>query len=130
MFHGPIAAAGLLDPPAAPTGAATLDFLAGTYVINGASYAASDIVSNPDRIGASGLQILDFTANQETSILGDLLALVLTANWTATFEWEQVEGDHWTEFLFIGASQDETGSVYLSLDRKFPSGGDFCFVSD
>ena len=127
MFHGPIAAAGLLDPPAAPTGTATLDFLAGTYTVNGVGVAVADIIANPDRVGASGLEIPDFTSGMETSITGDLLALIVIANWTAVFEYEQMSGAHNTELLWVS---DESAVNQLSVDRKFPSGGGYIYVFD
>lgn len=65
---------------------ASIDFVNGVYTIDGASVAVGDIIDNPGAIDPSGLLVPEFGTPIE--MLGDLLALMLTANWTIVFEFE------------------------------------------
>lgn len=107
MFHGPIAAAGLLGAPAPPSTTTVIDFVAGTYTINGASYADSDIIGDPSKIDASGLHAGD---GGPISIIGDLLTALTAADWTIMVEYgELYDADATLIFDMSDGSTQELG---------------------
>jgi hypothetical protein len=110
MFHGPIAAAGLLDAPVSSAGT-LINFVDGSYVINGSSYAASDIVSDPSKIDASGLHAGDGGA---VSIIGDLLTALTAANWTIVIEWQELYDTGVT--MLIDVSDGSTQEFGITRD--------------
>ncbi|MER8923433.1 hypothetical protein [Mesorhizobium sp. M0802] len=79
-----------------------LDFLAETYTRLGETVMLADIIDKPERVGASGLEILDNDVNGSVSIVGDLLADLITADWTVVIEFEKVAIDTLAELLFLG----------------------------
>lgn len=131
MFHGPIAAAGLLEAPASGGGATTvIDFVAGTYTIDGASYTAADIVSDTSTIGASGLHAGD---GGPISIIGDLLTALTALDWTLLLEYEELYARAVTYVLELGDGgtqelavlRDDVVSTFLSInafESSDPSG--------
>lgn len=123
IFHGPVALSGLLELPAASFSLrATIDFVNGTYEIDGTSYAASDIVDKTERIGASGLEILDDDADGTVDTLGDLLALLVTANWTAVIEYDEATTTYLTVPLSLsGSTSSDTAGVFRQAEGATPT---------
>lgn len=66
---------------------AAFDFIAQTYEINGAPVSVTSNISSPN-ITANGLEIAQDAA--ATSIIGDLLALLVTGEWVVVIEWTRL----------------------------------------
>lgn len=127
MFHGPIAAAGLLESPGSSGNTTIINFLSESYSVNGTSYSASDIIDTPANVGASGLAC---DGTSVVSIIGDLLTALLAADWTMTVEWEELS-DTGRTYLIILESADETEelailrdlSIEMKADESSPATG-------
>ncbi|TPI13881.1 hypothetical protein [Mesorhizobium sp. B4-1-1] len=79
----------------------SLDFLNEVYTKNGSPVSLADIIDKPERVGANGLEILDNDADGSVSIIGDLLADLITAAWTVVIEFEKVAIDTLAELLLV-----------------------------
>lgn len=104
-------------------GLASIDFLGETYVVDGVTVTAADIVDHPELITANGLELIE--DGDVVNILGDLLALLLTANWTIVLEWNHLDATGEVYPLVItGAGEDNTVQI-----RRL-SGSHYLFVED
>lgn len=65
---------------------AAINFIAGTYVVNGVTLTAADVVANPELITADGLVMTDNVVD----IIGDLLPLAL-GNGTFRLVWDHLD---------------------------------------
>jgi hypothetical protein len=65
---------------------AAINFIAGTYVVNGVTKTAADVIANPELITGDGLVITDGVVD----IIGDLLPYVL-ANGTFRLAWDHLD---------------------------------------
>lgn len=90
---------------------AEIDFINEVYTINGAPVAVGDIIDNPGAIDASGLLVPEFGTPIE--MLGDLLALMLTANWTVVIEIDVIS---------------LTGQIWMMSLIEFPQDGAHDFI--
>ena len=85
MLYGPIAASRRFRKRVAAgepiAGAATIDFVNGTYVVNGETVTAADVISDTDRISEDGLSILGSFDNK-LDFLGAFRDLLFVRNWT------------------------------------------------
>lgn len=82
MIPGVVADAGVLGEGGGggPASIGDLDFINETYTLNGSPVAIGDIIDTPSRVVGGGLEIPQF--DTPTEMLGDLLTIMLTANWT------------------------------------------------
>lgn len=129
MRAGITAAAGLLEPPNAPSATTSIDFVNGTYTIDGTSYAASDILGDTSTIDASGLHAGD---GGIVSITGDLLTALTAADWTIVVEWQELYDTGVTMLLDLadGSTQelgitrnDVVGNILMqAFETSDPSG--------
>lgn len=106
------------------TDSASINFLTESYVINGVSYTAADIIDKPGRVGAGGLEILDEDPDGIVTILGPLLAALVPLNWTIVLEYFEdpieyfivplVIQNEGTEFVFIDRVDETAFEVFES----------------
>lgn len=111
MMLGVVAANGV--PADAAVAAASLNFAAGTYVVNGVSVAAADVVDQPGLITANGLEVPDNTASAVIDYINDVLALLVAGEWTVVIEYESL-WDTGTEVLLVvsNAGADQFLQLY------------------
>jgi len=100
---------------------AEIDFVAGTYAVHGVSVTAADIIDKPERIGASGLEILDNDPDGVVSAIGDFMTDLLGMDWTVVIEWDEQTTDGATYLLYFvdaGLSQNlviERSTAFANL---------------
>lgn len=101
MMLGTLATAGLKRSGGLSGPIASIDFVAGSYTVNGITKTAADIIDKPARVGASGLQILDDDMDGVVATIGDLLTVLLSANWTLVIEYQELATTYITSLLNI-----------------------------
>lgn len=91
---------------------ASADFINGVYSVGGSTVTAADVVSDTDRISASGLSIL---ADAAVSLLGDFRDSLLSADLTAVIEWSAAASEgtgHRVFLLSLSAADSSELSPY------------------
>lgn len=104
----------------------SLDFLNEVYMLNGSPVLLTDVIDKPERVGTSGLEILDNDADGSVLHLGALLTDVITANWTVVIEFEKAVSGGFSELLYVGDA-DVNHSIFVDLYTSM-QGGDSGFV--
>lgn len=107
---------------APPVDGTVINFLTGSYTVNGVTVTAADVVANPELITADGLIITEDVVN----IIGDLLTLLLTANYTAVLAWDHL--DYTGNIVPLALIDPDTSDDGLVVKRQ--SSGEFMNVSD
>ena len=126
MMPGIVAAQAIAASIGAAASIAALDFVAGTYVVNGSTVAAADIIDHPEWITGSGIEVR--TANESTEgdgivhFIGDVLDLLLTLDWTIVAEYQELAADGATRILVM---QDGaiTFADFLMIERENSGNG-------
>jgi len=119
-WFGAWAAQGGSSPP--PIDGTVINFLTESYTVNGITVTAGDVVANPELITVDGLVITEDVVD----IIGDLLTLLLTANYTLVLAW-----DHLTytgNIVPLAIINSGTSDDGLIIKRQ--SSGEFMNVSD
>lgn len=104
-----------------------IDFMNEVYTQDGDAVAVATVIDMPEMVGASGLEILDDAMPGVVAILGDLLADILTIEWTLVIEWEEVLSSFTTYPILI----DETDNFQqCAVYNDFPDivAGDSCLI--
>lgn len=104
-----------------PVTLGAIDFVNGVYAIDGSTYAASDIVDKPDRIGASGLEILEDDFDGVVEAIGPLLALLVSANWSLVLEYQELTSTFSTNPIWLGDAPAFENTLYI--ERRSPGAG-------
>ena len=111
---------GSRSSPSIPSLAA-INFIAGSYVVNGVALTAADVVANPELITGDGLVITEDVVD----IIGDLLALVL-ANGTFRLAWDHL--DYTGNIVPIAIIDPDTSADGVVVKRQ--SSGQLMNLSD
>ncbi|TIN02684.1 MAG: hypothetical protein E5Y34_06550 [Mesorhizobium sp.] len=107
-----------------PPSGTTIDFIGGSYVVDGVTVTAADVVDHPELITANGLELIE--DGDVVNILGDLLALLLTANWTIVLEWNHLSATgQLYPLVLTGAGGDNVVQI-----RRLGSSSHYLFVED
>jgi hypothetical protein len=89
---------------------ASIDFVNGAYSVAGVPVTAADIIDQPGLVDpGNGLMIPD--QDSAVAMIGDLLALVLTANWTIVVEWEHYDNTGNVYPLVVSGAGDDNSIV-------------------
>lgn len=91
---------------------ASADFINGVYSVGASVVTAADVVSDTDRISASGLSIL---ANTAVDLLGDFRDVLFPADVTVVIEWAAAASEwagHRVYLLSITAADESELSIY------------------
>lgn len=105
------------------TSLAAINFIAGTYVVNGVTKTAADIIANPELITADGLVMTDSVVD----IIGDLLPLVL-ANGTFRLVWDHL--DYTGTIVPLAIIDPDTSDNGVVVKRQDGLGSNFMNLSD
>ncbi|RUV41407.1 hypothetical protein EOD29_22900 [Mesorhizobium sp. M1A.T.Ca.IN.004.03.1.1] len=109
-----------LYPPKLPADLPTietvwdLDFLTEVYTKDDSTVALADIIDKPERVGASGLEIVaDPDPDGYVLAAGDLLADFVSLDWTVVIEWEELSSTSFSEILVLQDLADGAHSLWL-----------------
>lgn len=96
----------------------SLDFLNEVYTKNGSTVVLADIIDKPERVGASGLEVLDHNASGSIFAAGDLFTDLIALAWTIVIEWEELVDTDRTVLLYM---EDFDGDE-LDIERDTGNG--------
>ena len=99
------------------TSAWSLDLLNEVYTRNGSPVALADIIDKPERVGASGLEILDHNAAGSIFCIGDLftdLAAMVALGGTTFIEWESLSAGDRDVPLYM---EEDTNGDSFDIER-------------
>jgi hypothetical protein len=115
----------------------SLNFLTETCTLNGSPVTLSTIIDKPERVGASGLEVLSHNASGSVLPIGDLftdLAGVVSLGGTVFIEWEELVDTDRTVLLYM---EDFEASDKFDIERDlgdgmwaYGQGTDFRSVND
>ncbi|MER9355573.1 hypothetical protein NKI61_20085 [Mesorhizobium sp. M0514] len=98
----------------------SLDFINEVYTLNGSPVTLADIIDKPERVGASGLEILDHdAAGSIFSLAGWLadLAEFVAIGGTIYIEWESLSAGDRDVPLYM---EEDTDANSFDIERTFP----------
>lgn len=98
----------------------SFNFLDEVYTKNASPVVLADQIDKPERVGASGLEILDNDVDGVVSAIGDFLTDWLALDWKARFVYEEV-ADVATTYLLWMAEPVDFHSVAIRRLSAFAS---------
>jgi hypothetical protein len=105
------------------TSLVAINFIAGTYLVNGVTKTAADVIANPELITADGLVMTDGVVD----IIGDLLPYVL-ANGTFRLVWDHL--DYTGSIVPLAIINSGTSDDGVIVKRQDSLGSNFMNLSD
>ncbi|TPN44858.1 hypothetical protein [Mesorhizobium sp. B1-1-7] len=113
---------------------ARINFLTGSYVVNDVTVTAADVIDRPELVTANGLEIVDEAS--PVAIIGDMLDILLTADWTIVIEWDHFD-DNGNIYPLVLSGPGSDNSIVLrryafsfAMDLQDYSGSNFREATD